>query len=377
MGLAPVSRGHEPVWFHGSSAGDLHALAPLIAEAKGRGLRAVLSTRTATGAAAARRVEPGCTVFRAPADMGLPVSLALGRVRPRALVLECLELWPWLVSACLSRGVPVAVVNGRLSRRSLAGYGRASWLFGPCMRGLRLVTALTDGDAARFVQAGVPEERVSVLPSSKHAAGQEPRIPPAGPPAGGRFKLVLGSVHAGEEEALFPWMAWLLERLPGLELVVAPRYPHRAPGVARRLQGHGLEARLSSTGAAPVTVLDRMGELAAAYRGAALAFVGGSLVERGGHNVVEPAREGVPVCVGPSHHHVAAEVARLTGAGAAEVIKDGENLARAALRHHQDPGGRRAAGAAASRVAQQLHQGGRAVARELFRIIPASGRERA
>ena len=373
LGCAPLSRGPEPVWFHGSSAGDLHALAPLIAAAQARGLPAVLSTRTATGEEAARHAAPGCALFRAPADLRLPVSLALGRVRPRALVLECLELWPWLVSACLARGVPVVLVNGRLSPRSLAGYGRAPWLFGPCLAGLSLVTALSDGDAARFIQAGVPRERVMVLPSSKHAVGEEPPDPLAGEPGDGPFRLVLGSVHPAEEEALIPWMAWLKERLPGLELVVAPRYPHRARRVARRLTEAGLDARLSSAGAAPVTVLDRMGELAAAYRGAALAFVGGSLVTRGGHNVVEPAREGVPVCIGPSHRHVAAEVARLTEAGAAEIIQDGESLALAALRLHQDPGGRRRAGLAAVGVARELHRGGRAVARELFRLIPARG----
>ena len=371
LGLSPRSPGSSPIWFHGSSAGDLLALAPLLAEATDRGVPAVLSTRTVSGIALARRRLPEVLTFRAPADVPPAVALALGRVCPSALVLECLEIWPGLVSACMARGVPVAVVNGRLSPRSLAGFRRASWLFGPCLRHLRLVTAVTGGDAHRFVQAGVPEARVRVLPSSKHAAAP---LPPADEQAlerRGGFKLVLGSVHADEEALLIPSLVRLHAQVPDLRLVVAPRYPHRAGQVARRLAAAGLEPSLLSRGPGRggVSVVDEMGVLAGCYRGADLAFVGGSLVARGGHNVMEPAGAGVPVCVGPSHGNVANEMDRLTEAGAGEVIRDGQALAEAVLRYHREPGRRQRAARAAREVAGELRRGGQAVADALFRAI--------
>ena len=367
VGLAPSTQGPGPIWFHGSSAGDVFSLAPLLEEASGHGVPAVLSTRTASGMAAAGRRFPDVTTFRAPTDLGPAVTLALGRVSPRALVLECLEIWPWLVSACLARGVPVVLVNGRLSPRSLAGFARARWLFHPCLRRLSLVTALTEADAGRFIQAGVHRDRVRVLPSSKHAR-RGPDLEHA-PVAPGGFRLVLGSVHAGEEELLLPWLVKLRDQVPGLELLVAPRYPHRAGQVARRLAAAGLEPSLLSRERGPVCVVDRMGELAGCYPGADLAFIGGSLVERGGHNVMEPASAGVPVCLGPSHGNILDEVSRLTAVGACEVIPDGEALLAAVLRQRQEPGRGEAAGRAAREVARELRRGGEAVAEALFSVI--------
>ena len=323
--LRPPASGLQPVWLHGSSAGDVAALVPLARRMEQRGFPVALSAWTRTGhQLASQRGSERTAVFRAPLDLPGPVAAVLDRLQPRCLVLECLEMWPHLVSACQRRSIPVAVVNGRLSRSSLAAYRRLRWLFEPCFCGLSLVTALTPEDALRFEEAGTPPARIRVLSSSKHggAASLRPQPEP-------QDKVVLGSVHEGEEDLLFPWFPRLLAGAPGLRLVVAPRYPHRARAVQGKLIRFGLQAALLSEGEpAPgtVVVVDSMGLLADQYRLARLAYVGGSLIRRGGHNVVEPASLGVPVLVGPHTDNSVLEMALLLEAGAAVVVRNGREF---------------------------------------------------
>ncbi len=314
-----------PLWLHGSSAGDVAALMPLARRLNEHGLEVALSAFTRTGhEMARRRADPMATVFRAPLDLPGPVGAVLDRLRPGCLVLECLEMWPNLVSACQRRSIPVAVVNGRLSPSSLAAYLRMRWLFEPCFRGLSLVTALTEQDARRFEEAGTRPARIRVLSSSKHGGAAL-----GGPPPEPLPKVVLGSLHQGEEALLFPWIPRLLAAAPGLGVVVAPRYPHRARASLRALRALGLSAELRSNGEPPpggVMVVDRMGALAGQYRRACAALVGGSLIAHGGHNVVEPAAQGVPVLVGTHTDNCAHEVELLLEAGAAVVVRDGHEL---------------------------------------------------
>ena len=320
----PMS-GYQPLWLHGSSAGDVAALAPLARRMERLGFDLALSAWTRTGhQMASQRGGERAVVFRAPLDLPGPVAAVLDRLQPRCLVLECLEMWPHLVSACHRRSIPVAVVNGRLSRSSLAAYRRLRWLFEPCFSGLSLVTALTPDDARRFEEAGTPPARIRLLSSSKHGDATVPR-----PPPDPQDKVVLGSLHQGEEDLLFPWLPRLLAGAPELRLVVAPRYPHRAPAVRGKLVRLGLETALLSQGEPPpgtVVVVDSMGVLAEQYRRARVAYVGGSLIRHGGHNVVEPASRGVPVLVGPHTENSVLEMELLLEAGAAVVVRDGREF---------------------------------------------------
>ena len=315
----------RPLWLHGSSAGDVAALVPLVSRLEELGFETALSAWTRTGhQMASLRCGKRTEVFRAPLDLAGPVEAVLDRVGPGCLVLECLEMWPQLVNACHQRQIPVAVVNGRLSPASLATYRRLRWLFEPCFSSLSLVTALTPNDARRFEEAGTPGERIRVMPSSKHGGAA-----PQGPPPDPGQRLVLGSLHEAEEELLFPWIPRLLARAPALQVVVAPRYPHRAPAVQRKLRAAGLRTCMLSRGEPPagaVTIVDTMGQLAGQYRGARVAFVGGSLFPRGGHNVVEPAALGVPVLVGPHTANCAREVAMMLAEGAAMEVQDGRQF---------------------------------------------------
>jgi 3-deoxy-D-manno-octulosonic-acid transferase len=366
LGLAPAPAVARPVWLHGSSAGDVVALEPLARRLASRGLPLALSAWTRSGHQMARaRMADEALIFSAPLDLGWSVGATLYRLQPRCLVLECLEIWPALVSACHRRGIPVAVVNGRLSRSSLRAYRRLRWLFEPCFRSLALVTALTGRDAERFERAGVPGQRISVWSSSKHAA----LLP--GPPRQPSQKLVLGSVHRDEERILLPWVARLLRETPDLSVVLAPRYPHRAAAVKQRLEGLGLRAELDSAAAAGarVLVLDRMGTLAEQYADARVAFVGGSLVDRGGHNLLEPAARGVPVLVGPHTHHWRQESGRLLAEGGAAVVTDGQAFygqARQVLLNHQVHAER---SRAARQVALRMAASADGIAGQLLRLM--------
>jgi 3-deoxy-D-manno-octulosonic-acid transferase len=314
------------VWFHGASAGDVAALSPLIHVLLARGIPSVLSVQTRSGEQMARkRWGEEVALFRAPLDLAFLVRRVLHRLRPRMLVLECLEMWPHLVRASREAGIPVAVVNGRLSSSSLRRYAWARGLFHPCFSSLSLVVAVTSSDAERFVEAGTPPERVRVESSSKYATLQGAPSDPGNPPT-----LVFGSLHRREEDLLLPWVPRLLQQDPRVKLVIAPRYPHRARDVVRRLAGLGVLAELSSAVTAVdlprVFVLDRMGALAEHYRGARAAFIGGSLLPHGGHNLMEAAAQGVPVFFGPYTQHCAEEAKDLLANGAGNLVRDGQEF---------------------------------------------------
>ena len=355
-GQPPLQR---PVWLHGSSAGDVAALVPLATRLADLGLPLALSAWTASGFQMARlraeQLDLPATVFHAPLDLPGPVGAVLDRLQPGCLVLECLELWPTLVGSCQRRRIPVAVVNGRLSPSSLGHYRRLRWLFEPCFAALSRVSALTPEDAARFVAAGTPAGRVSVLSSSKHGGLVGAAAPECKDHIDQPAKVVLGSLHQQEEQLLFPRIPRLLEAVPGLRLVVAPRYPHRAGAVVRRLGALGVAASLWSVSSdMEVQVLDRMGPLAEQYVGARAAFVGGSLVKRGCHNVMEPAARGVPVLTGPHTDNVRQELRMLLEAGAATVVQDGPSFARQLLELLGQPQQWQARSQAALAVAARL-----------------------
>jgi 3-deoxy-D-manno-octulosonic-acid transferase len=346
------------VWYHGSSAGDINALLPL-AKLSARLHPVVITAFTRSGAEMLREriAEPldgRMLRLRAPLDLGPCVERFFETLRPRLLVLECLELWPALVSGAMRRGVPVAIVNGRLSARSLRGYRRFASLFAPLFAGLAQVIALSDEHAARFVEAGVPSHHLSVSSSTKHGHLTTTTVSEGA-------SIVLGSLHRREAELLLPP---LLGRLSAAERVlIAPRYPGAAAAMAklvrrlgwrsRRLQGHRSPAVLELNAVLPgeVAILEGVGGLARAYAGAKAAFVGGSLIPRGGHNVIEPAACGVPVVTGPYVDNCRHETGLLEAAGVAVVAGDAEAAARALASSHTAAASRHRAQDVASRLA--------------------------
>ena len=380
LGRAP--RG-EPgaVWVHGASVGEIRAATGLIDTLVASGQRVVASTTTPTGRDLLRGLRPEISCSLAPLDHPWCVDAALSRAAPGALVLVETELWPSWIAAAHRRGIPVVVVSGRISDRSFPRYRRLAPLLRPTLGRLSAVGARTALDAERFVALGLPPDRV-------HVTGDLKLEPPddAGRVAldldsalGGVPLFVAGSTHEGEEAAALEVLAAAEAAGRPLALVVAPRHPNRNASVAARCAGSGRRVHLRSRlggarlAAGEILVLDTLGELAGLYGRAQVAFVGGSLVPVGGHNVLEPIQQGRPVVFGPHTGNAVegAELALRTGAGR-RVASSGE-LARAVLAWLADPEEARAA-AGRGLEALRAHRGATARTLALLARVRGTGR---
>jgi 3-deoxy-D-manno-octulosonic-acid transferase len=357
LGAHPAAAGGTPLWVHGASVGEIRAALPLLDALAARGHAVVASTMTVTGRAVARAARPGVAVGLAPLDHPWAVTRALARVAPKALVFVETELWPSWVRAAHERGVPALVISGRLSERSFARWRRVPGALRGTLERYAAIGARSEADAARFVALGAPAERVHVTGDLKLDAQ------PAGPPApalgallGGAPYLVAGSTHEGEEAAALAALAAAERAGAAAALVVAPRHPERFERAAEVVAASGRRLRRRSAPGAgalapgEVLLLDTLGELASLYAGARFAFVGGTLVPVGGHNLLEPARAGCPVAFGPHVESTRESAALLLEAGAAETVRDGEALGAAltaALARPDEAKARGARGAAA------------------------------
>jgi 3-deoxy-D-manno-octulosonic-acid transferase len=357
LGAHPAAAGAPPLWVHGASVGEIRAALPLLDALAARGNAVVASTMTVTGRAVARAARPALVVGLAPLDHPWAVARALARVRPKALIFVETELWPSWVRAAHERGIPALVVSGRLSERSFARWRRVPGALRGTLGRLAAIGARSEADAARFVALGARAERVHVTGDLKLDA------PPASPPApalaallAGIPYVIAGSTHEGEEAAALAALAAAERAGCAAALVLAPRHPERFERAAALVQDSGRRLRRrSAPGAGPlgpgeVLLLDTLGELASLYAGARLAFVGGTLTPVGGHNLLEPARAGCPIAVGPHVATTRESAALLREAGAAETVRDVEALGAAyafALARPDEAKARGARGAAA------------------------------
>lgn len=352
LGAAPrVAPG--ALWVHAASVGEVRAALPLLALAESRGHRIVASATTVTGRAALRRARPGAPATLSPLDHPWAVARALGRAGPSALVLVETELWPCWIRAAGERRIPVVVVSGRISDRSFPRYRRLLPLLASTVRRLAGVGARSEEDAARFAALGVPRERLRVTGDLKLAATEPAALAPdLGELLGAVPLFVAGSTHEGEEEAALDALAAAERAGSSAALVLAPRRPERAASVVATAEKRGRRVRRRSDAGpgalAPgeVLVLDGLGELGAVYTRASVAFVGGTLVPVGGHNLLEPVQAGAPVLFGPSTESGRESAALLAGSGAGLRVEDAAALAAAVTRVLRDPAGARARGAA-------------------------------
>ncbi|MGH9755258.1 MAG: 3-deoxy-D-manno-octulosonic acid transferase [Blastocatellia bacterium] len=311
---APGSGLRPAIWIHAVSVGETLAAKPLIAALRARfpQYRLIISTTTATGQAVARsRVTEADRVCYFPFDWSFSVRRALNAIRPRLVILMESELWLNFLSECKARGIPVIVANGRVSDRSFAR-SRKFGFFVRRLYGLVTRFAMQSRlDAERAIELGAAPSRVAVAGNLKFEIGdvsESPKIVEAAR----AFALdsaplvIAGSTTEGEEEMVITAFEGLRkENVFGrVRLLIAPRHPERFDAVARLLKSSRLRvARRSSPdgdcAAADVILLDTVGDLAALYRFASAVFVGGSLVPKGGHNILEPALYAKPIIVGP------------------------------------------------------------------------------
>ncbi len=276
-----------------------------------------VSTTTRTGQELARERFGRNRVFYCPLDLPWAVRAVLGELKPAMLVLAETEFWPNLLTGCWNRGIPVVVVNARISDRSWPRYMRLKGLWRPFLSRLTVVLAQTETDAERLRAIGCAPERVTVAGNVKfdvRAGRESPATEFLGRAAGEMRLVVAGSTLEGEEALLLAAWPEMLKAEPRLAMVLAPRHPERFAGVAQLVERLGFPwRRRSAMGKAglaegEIVLLDSMGELASVYSLAAAAFVGGSLVAAGGHNPLEPAQFGVPVVMGPHYENFRAIV---------------------------------------------------------------------
>jgi 3-deoxy-D-manno-octulosonic-acid transferase len=324
--LIPLPEGRADVWLHAASVGEAEAVAPLVPELARRGLSVLATTQTATGRDRLRRLCPDLFVRIAPVDFGPLVRRSFTRVAPRVLVLVETELWPNMVLEGRRAGAAVVLVSGRISDRSFPRYRRAARLLRPILHGLTAVGARSVEDGRRFVDLGLPPERLSVVGDLKLDRPAPPFPAEELRAAVGPGPILLaGSTHPGEEAALLDAWARLVARTASkLRLVLAPRHVERSAAVVDLARGRGAAVGLRTRGAAAadVVVLDTIGELASLYAVADVVFCGGSLVPVGGHNLLEPVRAGKVVLHGPHLENQRTQVEVLRPLGVLHPVAD-------------------------------------------------------
>jgi 3-deoxy-D-manno-octulosonic-acid transferase len=344
------------LWVHAVSVGETRAALPLIRALLARypGQPLLVTTTTLTGSRQVREAlgERVHHVY-APYDLPGAVQRFLRRIRPRLAVIMETELWPNLLRQCAVAGIPVMIANARLSERSARGYARIGRLTASMLRDVTLIAAQAEADAKRFRALGAPRVEVAgnlkydlTLPDDLPDRGRQLRRELLGEE---RRVWIAASTHAGEDEQVLDAFARLRARWPELLLLLVPRHPERFDGVADLCRQRDFETirRSGQRPCAPDTAVflgDSMGELLLFYAAADLAFVGGSLVPTGGHNVLEPALLGLPVLFGPHMFNFTEAGERLLAANAAWRVADAAALADVTDRLLADPETRRAAG---------------------------------
>jgi len=332
------------IWIHASSVGEAFAACRLVRVLEDDGYAIRASTTTLAGRDVFRRDRPAMPSSLAPLDHPWCVNTAIDRGRPSLSVLIETELWPSWIAACGRREIPVVIASGRLSDRSFPRYRRIRSLLGPTLRRIDAVGARTDVDAERFVELGVPEHRVCVT-------GDLKLDPPAEQPSlaidliralADVPVVVGGSTYPSEETALLDALDGAEKAGHGFVLVLAPRQIERSAELlrfcrARRRRVH-LRSRLEGRHLVPgeILILDTLGELAAMYATASIAFVGGTLAPIGGHNLVEPVHAGCPVLFGPHFENARKVVDILEVGGAGKCVPDAAALGLEIIRAFDD-----------------------------------------
>jgi 3-deoxy-D-manno-octulosonic-acid transferase len=380
LGLVEPQLAPGCLWIHAVSVGEVQAAVGLLQALRQEfpELPVVVTTVTPTGAQRARTLF-GESVRHCYLPYDLPGSVRrfLDRLQPRVAIILETEIWPTLYNALGKRGIPLVMASARVSARSVDRYRVMASLFRETLSHGILIGAQTAADAQRFKAIGAAAERIRVtgnvkfdmtIPAESIAAGREFRERCGA----ARPVWIAGSTHEGEEEAALAAHALVLERHPRALLLLVPRHPQRFESVRALLRKRGPAFAQRSSGATPaadqsVFLVDTLGELQMFYAAADVAFVGGSLVPVGGHNLLEPAVLGLPMLSGP-HTHNAQDIAELLQeCGALRIVRSREELAQRVGECFDDPTWARAAGA---RGQQTVAQSRGAVHRLVAMVAP-------
>ena len=364
------------VWVHAVSVGEVGVARSLLESIarKAPGRRLGLSVTTRAGRDLAERTARGVPVFAFPLDLSRAVDRALASVRPGLILLTETELWPLFLQRAQARGIPVALVNGRLSERSWKGYRLVRRWFSGVLANVSRFGMQTERDAERIAALGASAAKIQVIGNLKYDVDSPPPFPDAErirTAARGRPVIVAGSTREGEESLVLE--AWKRLSVPTL-LALAPRRPERFEAVATDLERRGERVlRRSGPAASEATVylLDSIGELASLYREGTMAFLGGSLVPTGGHNPIEAWAAGSPVVVGPHTENFAEVVERGEKLGILRRVADAAELARAWEQSLADPAATKRTGAMAERFVAENRGAADRTADFVLSLLPA------
>ncbi len=396
LGRVPTfksTRGRPVIWLHAVSVGEVLAVSRLVGELDRAfpEYQLLISTTTRTGQELARDRFGAERVFYCPLDLPWAVRAYLKALEPQMVVLAETEFWPNLLSGCFRRGIPVAVVNARISDRSWPRYLRFKGLGRTFLSRIARVLAQSEPDAERLKAIGCAPERVSVAGNLKfdvRAAKEAEATRLLKTAARGVRIVVAGSTLDDEEAALLEAWPQMLAADPNLVLVLAPRHPERFAAVGAQLERSGASwtrrsewTLLAGDSVQPiqagqVVLLDTIGELASVYSLAAVAFVGGSVVAAGGHNPLEPAQFGVPIVMGPNYANFRAITEDLLAHQALRIATR-EELARTLIALLHDPEAAKAMGGRARQVFEQQAGATDRTVAALRELLSSAGKERA
>lgn len=363
--LAKV-RDSNPIWIHAVSVGEVLSAGPLTEKLKERfpSRLIIVSTFTLTGNLIARKATCADAVIFLPLDHPWIVQRALRTLEPALIIFLETEIWPNLLRSAHRRGIPALLLSGRLSSRALKKYSLFGVFFRRVVRQFTAIGMQSEEDAQRMARLGVDREKISITGSLKHASASEEslgnarsvsRVQPSGQEEG--FVLVGGSTHRGEEEILLDVFSVVREKFPRFRMVLAPRHPQRFPEVEKLLKSRGIrfEKKSQMNGKlnprVDIILLDTIGDLLAFYAMADIAFVGGSLVQNGGHNLLEPARFRKPILFGPHMTNFKLLAVEMREQGGGIEVSDRADLIREISILLSDPEKARIMGEKAYRVA--------------------------
>lgn len=395
LGYLPLSfnlDGDESIWIHAVSVGEVLTARALLPELRQRypRLRIFLSTTTMTGQEIARNnLQYVDAVFYFPFDFAFIVNRTLRLVKPRLFIMMETEIWPNLLRACRRAGIKTVLVNGRISARSYPRYRLARGFFRRVLADVDRCCMQSDESARRIIDIGAPRERVSVTGSLKFDSLDVPGTPAADRGrnrvlryfrmSAGRPVIIAASTRKGEEVFVFEAFQRIRATMTTALLIIAPRKPEQWDEVERLARRAGWnvtrrsELRVDDEPRQDVVLLDTVGELAQLYHVATVVFVGGSLVDTGGHNILEPAVFGKPIVFGPYMQNFAEIAETFLNNAAAIQVRDGRELESTLLGLLGDPV-RRASLGAAARALVEANRGarGRTLA-TIAQLLPPEG----
>jgi 3-deoxy-D-manno-octulosonic-acid transferase len=370
------------------SVGEVYAAGALVSAliAQQPAITVTLTTGNIEGRRAAKLLQqrnPQITaVSYIPWDRRAPLRRWLLRIQPDATIVVETEIWPNLFRAAHELSIPLLIVNGRIYPRDLPKYRLARPFFRSVLASGQWIGVQSEQERAAFLSIGAPADRIHVMGNLKHDLAPAPELD--GPwravfeQACGEALIVGGSTHDPEEQWLIEALLHLRPEWPEAHLVLAPRHPRRAGTVRRLAEAAGLSAACWSDGATggwDVLVLDRIGPLPAVYELADIAVIGGSLIDRGGHNPLEAANHGRAIIMGPSHENFRDAVAGLDQVAAIRLLPDeakpAEALCSALLELARDPRQRQEMGRRALRFAAARRGVARVYAQALMAQLDA------